>query len=183
MYLELFDELIRSEFKILPRYNVYELEETKLKPLQKKIKTRLKAHGKNLLYKFDSEGHDLFPFFNSIRKVKKMSDYIALIEYKDRLFAFVIELSSTKEKETQYAASKHFVEYIAKCCARINNNIANKQLLKPYFQYIVIVNLPTSKWTTGVKNITKHSHKTGKDLDLTKYCILPKDLSKSSRKK
>lgn len=90
-----------------------------------KMETTIFSEKDYLLYRFDPDQADIFPFFNRQKGLKQICDYILFTEQNDRLYILLIELKrSTGAALPQLTASQYFVEYLIKSAKRIGLNLS-----------------------------------------------------------
>jgi len=112
--LNVIDTIIVSRFKQKPTL----LEEPKAPgyPTTPIIKV-----GKALLYKFEPDELDLFPYFNkAVPFLNSLCDYIIFYPYENVLFVFLCELKTKKVSHSskQVEAAKLLAEFILKKAER-----------------------------------------------------------------
>jgi hypothetical protein len=77
-----------------------------------------------LLYRFDDEVHEVFPFFTRIRGLKKMCDYILFARTKkySLFYVFLIELKNKTGKgaAAQIKAGECFIKFLLDSTQRID---------------------------------------------------------------
>lgn len=79
-----------------------------------------------LLYRFDPDQTDIFPFFNREKGLKQICDYILFTEQNDRLYVLLIELKCGNVSALpQLTASQYFVEYLIKSGKRIGLDLTD----------------------------------------------------------
>ncbi len=91
------------------------------------------SHKKGLeyvLYKFDPNQIDLFPFFTDISGLKKICDYFLFVQEGSVLYVLLIELKKgTKSAYQQLNASEVFANFIIESAARIQSEF-KKQVIE-----------------------------------------------------
>jgi hypothetical protein len=98
------------------------------KGIRFKMEKDIFSETKYLLYRFDPDQIDIFPFFNGARGLglKKICDYILFTEQNDRLYVLLIELKrSSGAALPQLTASQYFVEYLIKSGKRIGLDLTD----------------------------------------------------------
>lgn len=85
------------------------------------MKRDIIAYGMDyLLYRYDPNEVELFPYFENQSGLKKICDYILFVEEKHNLFCLLIELKlGTESSRNQLIASECFVEFIISSAKRI----------------------------------------------------------------
>lgn len=84
-----------------------------------------------VLYRFDPDGGDVFPFFNNTPGLKKICDYILFAEYGQNLFILLIEMKhGNKSPHKQLESSMCFINYILATAERIDYKIDNFHIRK-----------------------------------------------------
>jgi hypothetical protein len=90
----------------------------RLKEPKSKTSVTLVSKGRFLLYSFDLQlrGIDLFPFFSTKSKLRRVCDYILFcIRQSDgKPFVLIIELKTKMDPTAQLWATKHFVDFLIK---------------------------------------------------------------------
>jgi len=78
-----------------------------------------------LLYRFDPDKGDIFPFFSAISGLKKICDYILFAEEGKSCWCLLIEMKMGRDSpHAQLAASECFVRYVIEAAARVGKSIA-----------------------------------------------------------
>lgn len=73
-----------------------------------------------LLYRFDPDEWEIFPFFKETRGLNRICDYILFAAQNNKLYVLLIELKKGNVPALpQLTASQYFVEYLIKSGARI----------------------------------------------------------------
>lgn len=77
-----------------------------------------------VIYRFDPNDVDLFPYFKNVKKLKKVCDYLIFAEDNKRLFVFIVELKKhSGSPRIQLEISECFVKFILERAQRIGMNI------------------------------------------------------------
>ncbi|MDR3127566.1 MAG: hypothetical protein LBU08_03760 [Tannerellaceae bacterium] len=93
------------------------------------IKIRIQCKGQYLLYTFDKDGEELFPFFKNVSDLKIKADYLIIKEHNGKPFAFIIELKKNKGNPSkQIEATKVFVEFLISNIDRIKKSGYKQEL-------------------------------------------------------
>jgi len=175
--LTLIDEIIHKDFKVSGAGGYILVEEK----VQNYPETKVGCTGKILVYQFDKDGVNLFPFFQTkVADAKKICDYVVFCPDKDIDFVFLCELKSGKPESglTQLLVSKFFVEYLLGVTA-----VANKmELLKIEMRGLILSTQPPykQKFKTKVSKQKDYKEfkgfkyrylKAGDDLNLDELCF------------
>lgn len=73
-----------------------------------------------ILFRYDPDKIEIFPYFSAISGLKKICDYIMFVEEKDHLYVLIIELKKGLESaNNQLVASECFVKFIIDSAERI----------------------------------------------------------------
>lgn len=84
-----------------------------------------------LLYRYDPNGKNLFPFFSSLSGLRKICDYILFAEADNYLYVFLIELKKGKmSAQKQLTASEEFIKYIINSANRIGKQIDDNVVIR-----------------------------------------------------
>jgi len=84
-----------------------------------------------LLYQFNPDKENIFPFFKEVKGIKKICDYILFVEEKSSLFIFLIELKLGKlSPHGQLNASECFVKFIISTAKRLNINLEDDVFIR-----------------------------------------------------
>ncbi|NDV68769.1 hypothetical protein [Dysgonomonas sp. 25] len=106
-----------------------------------------------VLYRFDPDESDIFPYFKETKDLKKICDYVLFVEHGDAFYTFLIELKwGSKSSLKQLEASEMFIKHILEHAGRIDYCIEN-----PIYRKIRINESQAKgkiKGTTKVKELT-----------------------------
>jgi len=81
-----------------------------------------------IIYRFDPDEIDLFPYFEEVKGLRKICDYLIFSEDKGRLFIFIVELKKRSGSPlVQLELSECFVNFILKRAEKIGITI-NKEV-------------------------------------------------------
>ncbi|GAB6013086.1 hypothetical protein [Viscerimonas tarda] len=86
-----------------------------------------------ILYKFDPDKENIFPFFKgSTKGLKKICDYILIVEESNKMYFLLVEMKSgiDKDAKKQLDATELFAEYVLKSAERVECKIENAQIRK-----------------------------------------------------
>ncbi|MEK8020994.1 MAG: hypothetical protein VSS75_029340 [Candidatus Parabeggiatoa sp.] len=165
--LNVIDTIIVSRFKQKPTL----LEEPKAPgyPTTPIIKV-----GKALLYKFEPDELDLFPYFNkAVPFLNSLCDYIIFYPYENILFVFLCELKTKKVSHSskQVESAKLLAEFILK--------MAERQLNFKHFQVeyraLIFSTYSKRRFSTSRKGVYSQypaSHLKYKHLKAGRSCYL-----------
>jgi hypothetical protein len=79
-----------------------------------------------ILFRFDPDKVNLFPYFNQLSGLKKICDYVMFVEEGSNLYILVIELKLGRESASrQLEASKCFIDFIMCSGKRIGMELAD----------------------------------------------------------
>lgn len=82
-----------------------------------------------LLYRFDPDERNMFPFFSREKGLQCICDYIALVNKRNILYVLLIELKRGRSSsKKQLDASKCFMEYMVNTAERIGNDIDREKI-------------------------------------------------------
>lgn len=86
----------------------------------------------HILYRFDPDKVDIFPFFkNRTTDLKKICDYILFVEQGKSLFILLIEMKlGNISSRKQLDASEMFINYILESANRVNHKISDYHIRK-----------------------------------------------------
>lgn len=86
---------------------------------------------KYLLYRFDPNQMNLFPYFAKTSGLKQICDYILFAEEGNNLHILLIELKhGTESARSQLIASECFVDFILKSAKRVQLELTENQYVK-----------------------------------------------------
>ncbi|MFV0329595.1 MAG: hypothetical protein ACK5KL_07205 [Dysgonomonas sp.] len=84
-----------------------------------------------VLYRFDPDNEDIFPFFKRATGLKKICDYILFVEQGRSLYILLIEMKlGNISSRKQLDASELFVNYILNSAERVNCKISDYHIRK-----------------------------------------------------
>lgn len=118
--LPLIDNVLNPNFKISDNYLIED---------QAKMKIELIQTGcRNIVFQLDQKlGREykggMFPFFNSSnQKVTTVCDYLIFSEYKNKIYALIVELKKGDQNTNpQLKAGECFIDFVVATVNRINN--------------------------------------------------------------
>nr|WP_325289726.1 hypothetical protein [uncultured Bacteroides sp.] len=77
-----------------------------------------------VIYRFDPDKVDLFPYFKEIKGLRKICDYLIFAEDSSRLFAFIVELKKHQgSPRPQLELSECFVRFILEKANKVGRGI------------------------------------------------------------
>ena len=81
----------------------------------------------HLIYRFDPNDENLFPYFKEIKNLSKICDFIIFAQRADEIFVFLIEMKlASGSPEKQLEMSEGFAHFILTrvetLCGKINEN-------------------------------------------------------------
>lgn len=107
----------------------------------------LHGRGQKLIYSFDKDGFDLFPYFNKVPGLNSIADYIVFAKSSAGTpFALIFELKKTKSPVSQLLATKSFCSFLID---RIN--FATKSRFNVIIRMIGLVE--NAKGSVNVRNL------------------------------
>lgn len=157
------NNLLENQFKRSQVGGVYILDEQNVPNFPK---TRIRCSCQILVCKF--EGHNFLNFFQNVSGAKSVADYVAFVPHKNKIFVFIIELSTTKKKARQYEPTKTFVKFVEATYNRINNFS-----IEFHYRYIVLTIKAANKGLTKpgkTFSSEKANMKAGLVYNLSNYC-------------
>lgn len=97
-----------------------------------KMERKILSKNKNyLLFRYDPNKINMFPYFSSTSGLKKICDYIMFVEDSKNLFILLIELKlGTESASKQLSASESFVNFILDSANRIGLKLTNINVKK-----------------------------------------------------
>lgn len=71
-------------------------------------------------FRLDPNRYDIFPFFETGKGLRRICDYIILVDFKDKLYILLVELKkSASEARQQLIATEHLMNYMISSAKRI----------------------------------------------------------------
>lgn len=141
-FLQCVEECLDRTFKELP--GVYTLVEKKPGGKQQIV---LQSGGQKLLYSFDKDKVNLYPYFYDIKGLKSIADYMLFTKTdKGEPYVLIFELKKSNNPVYQLMATKYFCVFLME---RIN--MAQKCKFNPKIRMIGLVE--NAKGSTNPRNL------------------------------
>lgn len=143
--LSLLKNLFHKQFLVDGDELIEENTDCTGKPFKMKVTLKPSKGLSFLIFKFENETINLFPYFSNVRGLKSMCDYVVLVEDAKYLYAFLFELKGSKHSaKLQLDVSETFVNFAMK-----RFDVIDKKIDKPFkLKKVAIKKNRSNKQTT-----------------------------------
>lgn len=122
------------ENKYIDSSNILVEKNKTSKGVEFKMERKIISHNdiKYLIFRYDPDKVDIFPYFNQISGLKKICDYFMFVEEGQNFYAILIELKlGIDSAKKQLEASDEFIKFLIKSSERVGlPNLTNFNIIK-----------------------------------------------------